>query len=225
MTGDALHIRSYAEATAAHAHDHHQVVVPLVGAMEIEVDGQAARLAPGARVFVPAGARHTFCGVGENRFMVVDLAAHACDDARIFAPLDETLARLVARADPREACAWLPAFRDALLPPNAMRPRDARLRRALAALDGSDASLAAVARQAGASGSHLHALFARELGMGPAAWRRSLRLTRAAAALRGTDLPVAEIGLACGYADPAAFARAFARRYGRSPSAYRTRFS
>jgi transcriptional regulator GlxA family with amidase domain len=86
-------------------------------------------------------------------------------------------------------------------------------------------ALPAIAREAGASASHLHALFAREAGMGPAGWRRALRLARAAELLRDTALPVAAIGAECGYGDPAAFTRAFARRYAVPPSAYRARFS
>lgn len=222
---DAVHIRSYATESAAHAHDHHQVVIPIRGAMEIEVDGKGGRLQRGARVFVPAGARHAFRGLGENRFVVVDLAAGAADGAPVFAALDGALARLVARVDQRDARFWLAAFRDLLLPPCGKRPRDSRARRAMKALEVRADALPAIAREAGASTSHLHALFAREAGIGPAGWRRALRLARAAELLRDTALPVAAIGAACGYGDPAAFARAFARRYAVPPSAYRARFS
>lgn len=123
---DAVELRSYAGETRAHAHDHHQVVIPIRGAMEIEVDGKGGRLERGSRVFVPAGARHAFRGLGENRFVVVDLIASAADGAPVFAALDVALARLVARVDPRDARFWLAAFRDLLLPPGGKRLRDGR---------------------------------------------------------------------------------------------------
>jgi AraC family transcriptional activator of pyochelin receptor len=49
------------------------------------------------------------------------------------------------------------------------------------------------------------------------------RLERASHLLRTTDRPVACIGYETGYENNASFARAFGKRYGRTPTDYRTR--
>ncbi|WP_300063980.1 GlxA family transcriptional regulator [uncultured Roseobacter sp.] len=56
------------------------------------------------------------------------------------------------------------------------------------------------------------------LGMGPAAYLRRMRLNRAAELLQSTELQIAQIALACGYADAAAFSRAFRAKTGSTPS-------
>lgn len=55
------------------------------------------------------------------------------------------------------------------------------------------------------------------LGEGPAAYLRRMRLNRAAELLQSTDLSIAQIALACGYADAAAFSRAFRTKTGSAP--------
>jgi len=56
----------------------------------------------------------------------------------------------------------------------------------------------------------------------PGAFRRRLLLERAAMELGTGSASVIEIGLGAGYSSPDAFARAFARGFGRSPTAFRT---
>lgn len=48
------------------------------------------------------------------------------------------------------------------------------------------------------------------------------RLSQASRLLLTTDLPVSSVGYQAGYLNNASFARAFGRRFGRSPSSYRT---
>lgn len=55
------------------------------------------------------------------------------------------------------------------------------------------------------------------LGIGPAAYLRRLKMNHAAELLRSTELTVAQIALECGYADAAAFSRAFKASTGESP--------
>jgi hypothetical protein len=53
------------------------------------------------------------------------------------------------------------------------------------------------------------------------AWARRLRLERAAALLAHSRWPVASVGMAAGYETQAAFTRAFSRRFGVPPAAWR----
>jgi AraC-like DNA-binding protein len=66
------------------------------------------------------------------------------------------------------------------------------------------------------------ARFVRLVGEPPARYLSGLRLARAADRLATTSDAVGSIGKAVGYASEAAFSRAFARKYGIAPRAWRT---
>jgi AraC-like DNA-binding protein len=86
---------------------------------------------------------------------------------------------------------------------------------------GEPISIADLAREAGVSPSRLHARFQQALGCPPLAWVRELRLLAARDRLLATPDAVADIGAACGFADPFHFSRAFRARFGASPSQFR----
>ncbi len=82
-------------------------------------------------------------------------------------------------------------------------------------------TVAQLAAQAFVSPAHFCELWAREVGMPPAAYLRQLRLEHARHLLATTSLEVAEIGRRCGFSSAAAFARAFGVAYSVSPRAFR----
>jgi AraC family transcriptional regulator len=86
-----------------------------------------------------------------------------------------------------------------------------------------DVSLAALAGQAGLSQFHLHRLFSAAAGETPKQYTSRLRLDQAAAMLLTTSDSVLNVALACGFQSHETFCRAFRRRYGMAPSAYRER--
>lgn len=104
---------------------------------------------------------------------------------------------------------------DTALPP--------RLRKLLDHLDRCQQPprLAALARLAGCSPFHLHRQFLRHLGLSPAHYLQLQRLHRAAWRLAFRREPVLEIALDAGYESGEAFARAFRRLGGQSPSQFR----
>lgn len=68
---------------------------------------------------------------------------------------------------------------------------------------------------------HFQRQFAELFGLGVYEYVQVVRLRRAAQQLAYRDLPVVEIALASGYEAPEAFARAFRRKLGMSPTAFR----
>ena len=86
-----------------------------------------------------------------------------------------------------------------------------------------DLSLTALADQAGLSAFHLHRMFSSAAGETPKQFTLRLRLARASAMLLTTGDSVLDIALACGFQSHEAFCRAFRRRFGMTPSAYRAR--
>lgn len=85
----------------------------------------------------------------------------------------------------------------------------------------ADLSLDALARTAGFSPFHLHRLFKAAIGEAPKAYTTRLRLERGAFRLLIHEASILDIALDCGYQSHETFIRAFRRRFGRAPGAYR----
>jgi AraC family transcriptional regulator len=86
-----------------------------------------------------------------------------------------------------------------------------------------DVSLTALAEQAGLSAFHLHRVFAAVAGETPKQYTLRLRLARAALLLLTGRESVLNVAFACGFQSHEAFCRAFRRRFGMRPGAYRAR--
>lgn len=82
-------------------------------------------------------------------------------------------------------------------------------------------TVATLARAIGMSRSRFAARFGELMGTGPMAYLADWRLQKALALLDETREPVQQVAYQTGYQSPAAFTRAFAGKFGVSPSAYR----
>ena len=105
------------------------------------------------------------------------------------------------------------------LSPTALRRAIERLR----SDSDSDVSLAALASDAGLSRFHFCRAFKESTGLSPHAWLRQHRLEQAMNMLRDTDASVVSVAAALGYASQTAFAAAFRKLTGETPSDWRRR--
>lgn len=97
-----------------------------------------------------------------------------------------------------------------------------QLLRSVAAAPERDHALARIAVRAGWSPFHLHRDWREAFRETPKQYTLRLRLERAASALLVRPSPrVVDVAMAAGFASHEVFARAFRRRFGRSPRAYR----
>jgi len=87
----------------------------------------------------------------------------------------------------------------------------------------ADVSLDALASDAGLSRSHFCRAFKESTGLSPHGWLRQHRLQQAMTMLRDTDTSVAMVAAELGYASQTAFAAAFRRLSGETPSDWRRR--
>jgi AraC family transcriptional regulator len=87
----------------------------------------------------------------------------------------------------------------------------------------ADVSLAALAADAGLSRFHFCRAFKESTGLSPHAWLRQHRLEQAMNMLRDTDASVVSVAAALGYASQTAFAAAFRKLTGETPSDWRKR--
>ena len=89
----------------------------------------------------------------------------------------------------------------------------------------ADLSVGALARRTHMSERHFARAFKDETGMTPAAYVERVRVERARLLLESTAAPVASVAKRCGFGTVETMRRAFARRVGVSPGAYRERFA
>ncbi|GMG82680.1 AraC family transcriptional regulator [Paralimibaculum aggregatum] len=232
----ALDIRAYDGPGQLHSHEIVQLVLPMEGALELEIAGHGARLSPALSAFIAPGERHTQAGHGPNRSLVLEAPAAAFPPAvlerlgrqRFFAPAP-ALRSLVEFADLRSRAAGLGTGDLAALArlltgtlgaePERPAPRD-RLAAAIRRDPAADWPVARLAREAGMSRSALYRALAAG-GESPGRFVTRIRLEAALADLADPRLPLAGIALRCGFSDQAALTRAMRRETGRTPGAWR----
>lgn len=233
MDASLLHVRSYGADTGADRHDYAQLVLPLGGAVLLDIDGRQDRLDPLRGACVPPRAWHAQSGIGANESLILDVGTSAMSHPawdrlleRPFMTLGPGARKLVefmgVMRRPALLQGWMPLLLDTLA---LDVPRPASRLAALLARIEAQPGLAwttdTMARGAGLSVSRLHAVFRAELDTSPHAWLRDLRLSRARAWLAETTRPIADIALAAGFSDQSALTRALRDATGMTPAAYR----
>jgi transcriptional regulator GlxA family with amidase domain len=89
----------------------------------------------------------------------------------------------------------------------------------------ADLSVPALAERVHMSQRHFARAFKAQTGQTPAAYVEALRVEAARLALESGDAPIEAVAAQCGFGTVETMRRAFARRVGVSPSAYRSRFA
>lgn len=238
LSGGALHLRRYGRDSHIHHHRHVQVVVPVLGTLDMEVGGRGARIDLRRAVVIAPGTDHDQTTPDDNRFLIVDLDVAALGEVRVEQlqrrPFVATTPRMLALAefvdrhcgDVEDVPAGLAVH---CIPPllQALGSDPAPLRRlqqlcdAMSAAPGQTWSVARMAAQAGLGESRLHALFRSTFDQSPQQWLTSLRLQRACQLLATTAMPIAQLAIDTGWSDQTALTRAMKRATGSTPAAWR----
>jgi AraC-like DNA-binding protein len=222
-----------------HAHEWHQLTFAVRGHLEVITD-DARRIVPADRaVWVPAGVEHTEVMRAPISMRSIYVARAAMPKASpglrtiIVTPLLRELLLHISRIgalDRRtaEQARLVGVLFDLLAIAEDVglelrSPRDPRARRFAELVTGkpdSDASIAQLARKAGASLRTLERCFLAETGVAVGEWRRRMRLFHALRLLEAGG-SVTDVALEVGYATTSAFSAAFTREFGRSPTGRR----
>ncbi|MFB4204396.1 HTH-type transcriptional activator RhaR [wastewater metagenome] len=242
-----LALRRYARETHHHAHPHHQVVLPLAGTLEMDVDGRGGDVTGDCAAVIPRGRPHGFAGSGDNAFLILDITAPPSPGngrefwqaaaEQPFVRFDASLHGLCRFMAERIGPDGLGGVRSEVtgsmivetlargldtVPAALPRPL-ARAVRFMESHCSEALTVAAIAREAGVGTSRLFTLFDTHFGTSPGRYLARQRLHHARWLLETTRRPLAEIALASGYADQSTFTRAFRRETGMPPAAYRRR--
>jgi len=242
-----LSVRCYPHQSERHQHAWHQLVLPIEGALGIAVGPREDRVDRFRGALIAPGEWHAFEGIGDNRFLVLDVgedsvrelptvarwlgrgeAAHYFALETAVQQLARGLLPLVERVGPearvQQHGAGLLLLALAEFHDSRAQQTPERLRRAVDFIHRRYASpirVADIASAASLGASQMHALFRTVYGMTPMDYVAERRLDRAERLLAERSLSIAEIALRCGYSDQASLTRAMRARRGTTPGAFR----
>ncbi|WP_225032873.1 AraC family transcriptional regulator [Paraburkholderia sp. XV] len=243
----SVSLRRYGTVEASDVHDFHQIVLGLDGAMVMAVDGVAQEIDRTSAWLIPAGSRHDYAGVGENRQLVLDLPASSVavpqrlfDRARAVT-VDSSLTQLVshiagratARVDGDAAWRhfnWEAASRlcAAIIEDTGMADAApaagldfARIDTWLRARLSEPLRIADLAAHCGFGMRRFHQLFIDAFGETPHRYLQRLRLDTSVTLLADPRRSLTDVALEVGFGDQSAYTHAFTRRFGMAPGQWR----
>lgn len=217
----------YSRDTVAHQHDCHQLVLPLSGELEIEIDGRQGNVARGTAASIPAGAMHAFSARGANSFLVLDYApaleATIGHQSQRFFAYPEHLPRLAMRGlratSPNQAALQVLMQLESADSQAVRRNALSRIQFAMARMQAQPDlahNTSSLASECGLSRSRFHHLFQAATGLTPQAWLSERRLDLAEHWL-SQGVAAAEVALRCGFSEQSALHRALRRERGIRP--------
>ncbi len=228
-------LRHYQSDIQSHSHDHAQLVIPLVGPLEIEVQGRGCRLAPGFACIIAPGLRHDYAADPAHVFLVQEshwLPAALGD--RPFVELDDTqrhylafLHRMVAEGRHLAGMdqVWLALLAESRgTGPSAaprIAPRIVKVQRHIEAHLAQPLTNERLAAIACLGQSQFKHAFRQQVGMSVSRYILARRLTLARTLLAQTALPIGEVASRCGYQNQGAFAERFLAETGLTPTLWR----
>ncbi|WP_243410164.1 helix-turn-helix domain-containing protein [Pokkaliibacter plantistimulans] len=231
---NSLSIRTYTKQQQSHAHDYHQLVLPIRGVIAIELEGYAGKVGVGECVVIQSGRQHHFRADEAARFIVADLLqlpdnlySIASAVFSVSAPMLSFLffaeKQLEFQVDEALEASILQLFMQLLARQGDRAPVDQRIRTVQAHITGhlaSNLQIAELAEAAHLSPTQFKKLFREALGSSVHQYITQLRMEKARALLTHTDLPVQLIAEQVGYNDVSAFIRRFTACFGMSPRAF-----
>ncbi|MGY3904843.1 helix-turn-helix domain-containing protein [Aeromonas lusitana] len=224
-------LRRYQHDVSSHSHDFAQLVIPLDGPIEIEVQGQGQRLSPGFACVIAPGLRHDYAADPALSFLVQEspwLPAALAE--RPFIPLDEPQRHYLAFlrqmvAQDRHVAGmeqvWLGLLAETQGMGPTLAPRILRVQRHIEAHLAEPLTNERLAALACLGQSQFKHAFRQQLGMSVSHYIRQRRMTLARTLLAQTPLPIGEIACRCGYQNQGAFAERFLTEIGLTPTLWR----
>ena len=228
-------LRRYQSDISSHSHDFAQLVIPLDGPIEIEVQGQGRRLTPGFACVIAPGERHDFAADPALSFLVQESPwLPEALAGKPFITLDEPqrhylafLHRMVAEgrqvAGMEQVWLGLLAESRGMGPAMATRiaPRIARVQRHIEAHLAEPLDNERLAGVACLGQSQFKHAFRQQLGMSVSHYIRGRRMALARTLLSQGTLPIGDVACRVGYQNQGAFAERFLAETGLTPSAWR----
>ncbi len=238
-----LEVRSY-RGGGRHRHGFAQILFPLRGSMQVDIEGLTGVVSCNRLAIIPEEHVHDFMPSRDCNLLVMEVDSFGREqrlpvlrsDASRFIAVEPWMWRLFTllgnevASDPRhsDSIGRLAMTGLQLLAPGASIPAETaprlRVREAAERLVdlGDLARVADVARGAGLGQSRFHELFRATHGKTPKQFRLEKLLGEAVDRLLNSRDPVSQIAYSLGYENASSFNRLFKRRFGVTPSEFRS---
>jgi AraC-like DNA-binding protein len=224
-----------------HSHPWHQLIFPVTGLLQTEVNQYRYLVTHTSALFIPATLQHESIALSDTRFMGLyinpahDLAYAQTPRAVSITPFMRELFSEIyhcsqAGKDQLALTRLLGVLHDQLMKDEVfsfklLLPEDRRLRVIFNALSESpniDWTLAKWGMEVGASSRTLSRLFAQEFSTSFSLWRQHLRLVYSLSLL-DEDLSIQSIADIVGYQNDSSYIKAFKANFGSTPQQFRTK--
>lgn len=231
-----MELRSYDVESSSHTHDFAQLVLPIKGAMELEIGNQSNIVNGNSGVYIPPNERHCFAGSQENLFLVVDLLAEDHVLSKVATPnwinLTTNLKNFVQFLHPYlndnipdlYTNLLLNRLLFNLLSKTFSLEQDKRVVKAENWINShfsEPINIQRLAQYCHISESQLSRLFKKHTGYSIGEYWRMKKLEKAQHLLSLGDISIEEVGFKIGYENLSAFSRRFNQAFGESPSEWR----
>lgn len=233
-TPNSLSIRSYNLTKKGHSHPYHQLVLPVMGGINIEVADFSGKVLPGEGVVVKAEQTHYFTSEPKARFVVADLN-HLPDNisqtqVSVFSvsqPLLHYLhfidEQLKYQINQSIETLMVETFVCLLSEQSVMKRLDRRILNVLEYIQthlAEPLSNEQLAHVACLSQTQFKKLFKEQTMLTVTQYLTKVRMNKAQALLLHTDYPIQIVAQAVGYQDHGAFSRRFLKYTGLTPSQF-----
>ena len=234
---DSLSIRAYTPVLSSHNHEFHQIVLPLHGEIEMNIEGDDGVVCVGQSVIILKGLEHSFKAREQSRFLVADLEElpeNVRSHASPFATISNSMMaycgfvdiQLQSQTSVMLEKSMLEVFKQLLSTQDFAAKINMKISRALAYIENNineDCSLDVLASKANLSASHFKVEFKKQTGKSSSEYLMMRRMEKARSLLTHTDFPVQLIAEKVGYINQSAFSRRFSAYFGESPLRFKSR--
>jgi len=230
-----LSIRSYSTKPTSHSHGFNQVVLPLRGVINIQVERFSGKVAPRECVIVRSNEEHLFTAEREARFIVADMVClpdNINSSQHIVFEINKPLLNFLLFIEsqlenqinsPLEHAMYNTFY--LLLENQRLLPKlDTRINNALLFIEQNIAeplNIAGLSEIAFLSPTQFKKTFKKQLGVTVLEHITKLRMEKAQALLTHTDYSLQIIGEEVGYKELSTFSRKFKQYYGLSPKKFK----
>lgn len=232
LNSNSLSIRSYSRQKNGHSHDFYQLVLPVRGVINIEVEAFKGAVRPGECVVVRANEMHYFAAESEARFVVADLdtlPSHIVESNTIVFSISPPLMhylgfieeQLKYQVNPDIEKMMQQTFSLLLSEQQILKQFDNRIRKVQEYIEthlADSLSITQLSSVAFLSPTQFKKLFKQQTSLTVTQYITQKRMEKAQALLIHTDYPIQIVAESVGYADHSAFSRRFSQYFGLSPS-------
>ena len=233
-----LFIRTYNTNLIGHSHNYHQILIPLLGNINLIINGKIMIVSYGEMCIIPKGVHHQFTARTDFRFLVINTdtidfvslepvnEVHFSLDDKVLAFIGVVERQLLSDFDQVMNDCMLKLLMEFLKKISPDKRIDSRLSNVLNIIKNdisAEHTLKSLAKAACLSESHFKKAFKKQFGYTPKVYITELRMQMARGLIINTDMPIAIIAEKCGYQNLSAFIRRFSLYYHVTPQKFRAK--